>query len=257
MLTARAAGRRAPRERSRIVGVRLRLGLVGDYVRGGDLRNLAGKATKALYSDIVGIGIRKDLTADRGAADRRREPPIRPASMADVLAMVGDDRGGAFDADELHERRWRRRVAKSMGVEGCFVADVEGIGPAFMQYLFLADDNDRLRSTFPGAFPDLAADEALVEYLYVVPAARHPGLAVSCVAQVAEEARQRGAASVISFIDPGNKGAIFVSQMTGFRAYCVRRTRSRFFRKTYVFEPWPAGLSATLVDLVNGRVKIT
>jgi GNAT superfamily N-acetyltransferase len=177
--------------------------------------------------------------------------------MEDVLALVGTDPEGLVDAEEIHERRFRRRIAATLGIEGCYVAEVPGVGPAFMQYLFTARDNDRLRSTFGGAFPVLDADQAMVEYLYVVPEARHPGLAVSCVAQVAEEAGRAGAASVISFIDPTNRGAIFVSQMTGFRAFSVRRTRSRLLRKSYTFEPWPPDVSTSLVDLVSGRAVIS
>lgn len=239
------------------MGLRVYLESASDYVGRAEYRSLVSKAANLLYSDIASIVIRKDLTVDPGAEEGKRQPQIRPASWADVQSLVGTDQKQDIDADELWERRLRRHIAATMGVDGCFVADVAGIGPSFMQYLFTAGDNERLHSNFHGLFPVLAADEAIVEFLYVAPKSRNPGFAVNCLLQVTDEARRRGAASVISFISPTNKGALFVNHLAGFRAQSVRRSKRRFFRRTYSFENWPAGTSQNLIDLASARAKIS
>jgi GNAT superfamily N-acetyltransferase len=239
------------------LGLSLYLRSAIDYVGRGEYRSLVRKAVDLVYSDTAGIVIWKDLTGDPGAADGKRQPPIRPASSADVLSLVGTDQQQDADADELWQRRLRRNIAATMGLDGCYVADRAGNGPSFMQYLFTAVDNDRLKSNFPGLFPVLAADEAMVEFLYVAPESRNAGFAVNCLLQVTDEARRRGAASVISFIRPTNKGALFVNHLAGFRAQSVRRSKRRFFRRTYSFEPWPPGTSQSLVDLASARAKIS
>jgi hypothetical protein len=96
----------------------------------------------------------------------------------------------------------------------------------------------------------------MVEFLYVAPESRNPGYSVDCLLQVTDEARRRAAASVISFIDPSNKGALFVNHLAGFRAHSVRRSKRRFFRITYSFEKWPVGTPQSLIDVASAKAKI-
>jgi GNAT superfamily N-acetyltransferase len=226
-----------------------------DYIRLAEYRSLARRAANAIHSEKAGIEVRKDLHGSVTAVRDPSKPLIRQASSADIFSLVGTDRDDS-DVDDRWQRRLRRDIADTLGIEGCFVAESEGIGAAFMQYLFTAADNDRLRSSFPGQFPHLHEDEAMVEFLYVDPEARSPGLAVDCIVQVTEEASRRGAMSVISYIDPQNKGALFVNHLAGFRAHAVRRTRWRLLRKSYSFEPWPAGTSQRLIDFASGKARI-
>jgi hypothetical protein len=228
-----------------------------DYLRRAEYRSLIRIAANQLYSETAGVVIWKDLTPDAHPKEGKGQPQIRPATQADLRSLIGADRQQDLDADELWQRRLRRDIAARIGLDGCFVADVDGVGPAFMQYLFTAKDNERLRSNFPGLFPALAADEAMVEFLYVAPESRSPGFVVNCLLRVADEARRQGAASVISFIRPTNKGALFVNHLAGFKARSVRRSKRRFFRRTYSFEPWPTGASQSLADVASARVTIS
>ena len=227
-----------------------------DYVQRAEYRDLGRRAASLVRSESASVVVHKELSQDSGATDPRRQPPIRPASLEEVLALVATPPRAGLDADELWERRLRQHIATTMGVDGCFVADAADAHPAFMQYLFTADDNDRLRSSFSGLFPMLGANEAMVEFLYIAPASRNPGFAVSCLQQVTDEARRLGATSVVSCIDPGNAGALFVNHLAGFRARSVRRNRVRLFRRTYSFEDWPADTSRSLIDVASGKVRI-
>jgi hypothetical protein len=227
-----------------------------DYVSRAEYRGLARMLASRISSESVAVVIEKDLAALPALADAKRRPPIRTASEADVRSLVDSDPGRDVDADELWERRLRRHILATLGARGCFVADADDGTPSFMQYLFTAADNDRLREHFGGLFPTLGRDEAMVEFLYVPPASRNPGLIVNCLLQVADEARRDGAATVISFIDATNKGALFVNHLAGFRARSMRRTRRRWFRRSYRFEPWPDDRSRSLSDLASGSATL-
>lgn len=237
--------------------LRLYLRSAVDFVGRSDYRGLLAQARRAVYSDTVGVIVRKDLTGDPAALEKARPPTIRAASLADVQTLLAADHEADMDAEELWERRLRRYIVQAIGVEGCLVADAEDKGPAFMQYLFTAKDNDRLQAEFPGLFPVLAANEALVEFLYVAPDARSPGLAVNCLLNVAAAGQRMGATSVVSYIDPTNKGALFVNHLAGFEASGVRRGKRRLLRTSYSFEAWPAGASTSLSDVAGGKVTVS
>jgi hypothetical protein len=227
-----------------------------DYLGHGEYRRLARRAAAFVYSESVSVVVRKDLSGDPRASEGERRTRIRAASLPDVQSLLGADGNDDVDADELWERRLRQHIAATLGVDGCYVADVAGVGPSFMQYLFTSDDNERLRSNFAGLFPILAVDEAMVEFLYVAPGSRNPGFIVDGLVQVADEARRRKAASVISFIDPTNTGALFVNHLAGFQAHSVRRSRKRFLRRTYSFEAWPTDVSRKLTDVARAGAGI-
>jgi GNAT superfamily N-acetyltransferase len=210
-----------------------------------------------MRSETASIVIQKDLRGAPAKAGEQRRPEIRRATIADLLSLLHTDSQGELDANDSWERRLRRHIVDTIGVDGCYVADVADSRPAFMQFLFTADDNARLHSSLPGLFPILAAEVALVEFLYISPEARNPGFAINSLVQVTEEARRRGATSVISFIDPDNKGALFMNHLAGFSAQSVRRRKKRLFRSTFTFEDWPAGVSQALNDVASGKVTIS
>ncbi|MFV2064144.1 MAG: N-acetyltransferase family protein [Chloroflexota bacterium] len=195
------------------------------------------------------------MTAAPQARAIQSDYEIRRATTADVHALVDADRGEVADADELWQRRLRRHVVATLGAKNCYVADAEGVGLSFMQYLFFEEDNGMVQAMFPGMYPELAAHEAMVEFLDVAPEARRSGLLVRGMNMVTDEARRRGAKSVISFIRPDNKGAIFVCQSSGFRVYSVRHSRYRFFRQAITIEPRPAHLSEVPLGLLVRRLS--
>ena len=225
------------------MNLRFRLGQAYDRVRAGDARGLLRLVQKRLHSDSVRIGVRK-VTTD---ADEERataaEHPIRVATMAEIEAVLDPGRGAATDADELWQRRLRRHVAATVGPGRCYVADFRDLGPSFMVFLFFPEDNDLLQAEFPDIGPRIDPGEAMLEYLYVAPDARLLPFVTSTLKQVADEARRRGAASVLTYIPDGNKGALFSFRLAGFGPFSTRRSAYRLFRRTVSYEPHPQGTS--------------
>lgn len=226
--------------------LRSRFGQAADHIRGRDAGGLLRNIQRGLYSDSVGVGIRKALSDSDGTPPAEAQHPIRVATAADIEAVLDPERGGASDADEMWQRRLRRQATAVFGPGHCYVADLEGKGPSFMQFLFFAEDNDTIQAEFPSMGPRLAPDVALVELLYLSPDARSLPLLTEGMKQVAEEARRRGAKSVITYTGEHNSGALLASQLAGFRAFEVRRSRYRFFRGRISYEPYTGDPSRVL-----------
>ena len=219
------------------MNLRFRLGQAYDRVRTGDVRGVARLVRRRLYSETLRIQVRKETTDADEARPSGAEHPIRVASMADIEAVLDPGRGSAMDPGEVWQRRLRRYVAATLGPDRCYVADFDSLGPSFMQYLFFPEDNDLVQSNFPDLGSRLEPGEAMVEYLYVPPDARLLPFVTSCLAQVASEARRRGAESIFTYAQKGNKGALFSFRLAGFHPVAVRRSRYRFFRRSVSYEP--------------------
>ena len=80
--------------------LRLYLRSAGDFVRRSEYRGLASQVRRALYSETAGVVVHKDLLRDPDALDREREPKVRPASTADLQALLDPDDEAGMDADD-------------------------------------------------------------------------------------------------------------------------------------------------------------
>ncbi|MFV2064778.1 MAG: hypothetical protein ACC726_14895 [Chloroflexota bacterium] len=228
----------------------LRLGQAGEHLQSGDVRGLL---RKVIYSETIGIVSRRDLTDASGPRASRIDCETRTASQQDVDALLSFDRDHVLSSDEESQRRLQRRLVARLGVENCYVADRGDMGPCFMIYLFCPEDNEMIQAKFPGLYPVLAPDEALVEFLYVAPRARRFWFATECLILVTEEARRRGARSVITITGTDNRGASMVLRFAGFRAESVRRSKYRFFRRTITHGPRGTGISDGPTDVPIDR----
>lgn len=224
--------------------LRLRVAQTGDYLRTGDV---IGLTRKALYSESIAIGIRKDLLGERDARLATLRFQVRNASAEDIQALIGKAPGDQSDARDRHDRVLQRRVVERIGLDRCFIADDEHGRPSFMQYVFTRDDDQRIRAVFPGIAPPIQEGAGLVEFLYVPPRARVLSFVTDCLSLVADESRRLGLRSLLTFTPIGNRGALTALQIVGFRPFAIRRSTYRVFRKRTTYEP----RSGTLLDLLR------
>mgnify|MGYP001815132057 CR=1 FL=1 len=225
------------------VSLRLRLGQLGDYARVGDLPGLVDLARRGLWSERRALGISKELRPSGGAQTPEAKFPVRTASTADIESILDPARGGDESADERWQRRLRRNVLATIGPEHCYVADLGGRGPSFMQYVFPEEDSELIEAELGDMGPWPAPGEAIVEYLYVPPDARSLPFLAGCMVQVAEAARARGITALITYTGVDEPGALMASQLAGYRAFSMCRTRFRLFQRETSCGPLPSDLS--------------
>ncbi len=197
--------------------LQLRLDQANDLLRSGDLLDLL---RKPLYSESTGIGLRLDLRAGFETRLAKIERKIRPATREDIRALVDPASADSSHPQDAADRRRQARIEPRSGTHGCFVADGQDGLPGFMHYLFTSEDNVLFQSHFAHTGPVLGDDEAMVEFLYVTPAARTMSFVIDCMTLVAEEARKRGARSVGDIPRIREPGGDDGQSLRGFSALC-------------------------------------
>jgi ribosomal protein S18 acetylase RimI-like enzyme len=219
------------------------LSQAGDAVRSGDALDLI---RRPLYSESSGIGLRKTLSTEPDRRLAKVSRVIRPATTTDLESLVDEEGADTAGSQDRTDRRVQARIVANLGTRCCYVADADDGRPGFVQYLFTSADNELFQASYSHTGPPLATDEAMVEFLYVAPAARTMPFVTECMLLVVEEARQRGARSVVTFPSANNRGALMASHLVGFRPYAVRRSTYRFFRKSTTYEPRVVPMSELL-----------
>ena len=192
---------------------------------------------------MIRHGRRRGRAADPAGIGRRRA----------VTRRVGPE--GLVDSGDLWERRLRRHIAATLGRRWVLRRRRGRHSPRIHAVSLHGRGQQQtpvaLRRAVPGPGGRRGHGGVPVRRSRVAQSRIHRRLSP----QVTDDAHRRGAASVISFIDPTNKGALFVNHLAGFQAHAVRRTKLRLLRRTYSFEDWPADTSRSLLDVASGRVR--
>lgn len=223
--------------------LRLRLSQAGDVLQSGHRLELL---RKPLYSESTGIGLRKEVSSGPDPRLSKVERELRHATIGDLEYLVGEAGADPTDPQDRADRRVQARIAAKLGTRCCYVADSDDGHPGFVQYLFMSDDNELFQATYSHTGPPLGDDEAMVEFLYVAPAARTMSFVTECMLLVIEQARAQGARSVQTWPNAGNRGALMASHLVGFRPFGVRHSRYRLFRKSTTYQPRVVPMSEVL-----------
>ena len=199
------------------MNVRFRLGQAREQLRAGGSGDLVALVRKRWSSETHRVGIRRELTAADDAPPANAKHHVRTATRADIEAVLDPARGGADDADESWQRYLLHHVLELAGPDRCYVADQGDLGPSYMQYLFVAEDDELLRARLPDVGPPIKPGEGLVDFLYVPPDARSLPFTAECLNLVAIEARKRGLSSLVTYTGVQTAGAPVASQLAGYR----------------------------------------
>jgi hypothetical protein len=140
---------------------------------------------------------------------------------------VGAFRG--FDSELEHASRanylnvllltWYCRA----GVESLYVGTSDG-RPAYAQWLVKPGDESHIPR---GRYPELEADELLLEGAYTFEGFRGLGLMTVGMGQLVQRAREAGASTVVTYVDVDNVPSLKGCANVGFSPALMRTTRHR------------------------------
>lgn len=196
-----------------------------------------------MRSDSIAYGFRRDLAMASPPPRAKIELTLRPIREADAAELLAAGEASLTPA-EAWERISRRRLLDA-GFGRCYVAaNPKGV-PCYMQWLFLPGDNDRVAAYFHGAFPRLAADEALLEGAYTPPAFRGYGVMPASMFLLAAEGARHGARRVVTFVAADNVASMKGCVRAGFPPYVMRKDSWRLLRRHTAFVPLPADFHET------------
>jgi hypothetical protein len=181
-------------------------------------------------SEWISLGLARDLTVPFPAPPAKIPLTVRPLRDEDWATLFDLDAAG-ISADERELRLHRLELARE-GVGSPFVAVTDEGEPCYLQWLFTAAENERMRTFFNDVFPHLALGEMLLEGAFTPEAHRGKGIMPCAMAQIADEAGVRGAGRVVTFVTEDNVPSLKGCAKAGFTPYVRRTVRWAGLRRT-------------------------
>jgi len=183
---------------------------------------------RKLHQTWVSYGLRRDLALEHTTPESQIPITIRELQDRDIPQLFGASRRAAGRKERLEVEHRFAHLAER--IPTCFVAVDERSGaPCLMQWLMLADQNERIKSFFRGRFPTLRPDEALLENAYTPPEYRGKGIMSAAMSLVAEQARNHGCRYVITFVSKDNTASLKGCAKAGFHPFLVRHDSHTLF----------------------------
>jgi RimJ/RimL family protein N-acetyltransferase len=214
-------------------------------LRKGHLVALLRRTRRLAWHDGTALGLAYDPRAPVAARVPRVELEVRPIEEPDIPIFTSLPTAGSPRVEAL-TRTNARDLIKS-GLKTCYVGVTED-GPAYMQFLITADQNERLRAVFGGLFPPLAADEALLEFAFTLQEHRARPVMPTVMLRLIEIAGELGLRRVVTYVHVDNPSFMRFFMRLGFVPFVVRVERWRLFRRSVRFQEVEAGVAEQLVD---------
>ncbi|MDD7969019.1 GNAT family N-acetyltransferase [Actinomycetospora lemnae] len=182
-------------------------------VASGTYRDTARRLARRASSTTHAYGLARDLTAPHETPLAKIPISVRRLTDADVPRIL--DEHAEVDEAERWERHTRVRLLER-GIGTPYVAVDPDDDPCYVQWLFGSGENDAIRDFFHGIFPELRADEALLEGAFTP--TRHQGRRIMSagMSMIAEKAADLGARRVLTFVGVDNIASLKGCERAGF-----------------------------------------
>lgn len=183
---------------------------------------------RQLHQTWISYGLRRDLTREHMTPTAQIPLSIRELQERDIPQLFTASRQAWARKERLEVAHRIAHLAER--IPTCFVAVDDRTGrPCFMQWLMLADQNERIKKFFRDRFPTLRADEALLENAYTPPEYRGKGVMSTAMSLIAERARNYGCRYVITFVAKDNTASLKGCAKAGFYPFLVRHDSHSLF----------------------------
>ncbi len=187
-----------------------------------------------LRSSTRAYGLRRDLRVVVTPPPAKLVVALRPLDRGDDLAFL--EHAPGLDPSALRTRLDQRRLVAD-DLPTCWVA-IDPTGQvAYMQWLITAEHDARREARWGQLFPELAADEVLLEGAYTPETHRGLGVMPHAMARIAETAAALGARTAITFVGVSNIPSLKGCEKAGFTPYVERVESWSFFRRRIRFTP--------------------
>ncbi len=209
--------------------------MIYNLLREGEFQFLIKGILKRIKSTQRAFGMKRDLTI-----------PIRPVrSLKKIRIEV------AKPEHHIHfEMDHQNFGIVKHNIPNCYVAVTEDGVPCFRQWLISSSQNEKIREFWGDSYPELAANEALIENAFTLPKYRGFGVMPHAMDLVAQKAEEFGAQFVLTFSPEDNVNSIKACHYAGFRPYIMRTENWFLFRKKVTFSDLPD-------DMIEFFKKIT
>lgn len=218
-----------------------KLAFASRFLRQRDYRQIGAILGTKLWYEERAVGLMRDVSVPFPLPQALIPISIRAALPDDVRRMLDVTEPG-ISPTERHDRASRLHLYDA-GFSGCYVGITAENTPCFIQWLIPATENRLLQRSFGGIFPNLTADEALMEGAYTPVAFRGQRIMPAAMALLAEEAAHLGATRALTFVGAENVASLKGCERAGFTPYMARHAVHRLGYRRTEFIPLPQGRS--------------
>jgi len=203
-------------------------------LRKGYHRPLLSRFRRWMWDDAVAFGLAYDPRVPVTARVPSAPVEVRPIRAEDVPAFTSLPPAGSPRAEAL--TRTNARALIESGLRTCYVG-VTDQGPAYMQFLVTAEENDRLREIFGDLFPPLASDEGLLEFAFTLQQHRARPIMPTVLLRLIGIAAERELRRLVTYVHVGNASFMRFFMRLGFVPFVMRIERWRLLRRRVEFRP--------------------
>jgi len=201
-------------------------------------------ARKRLYSRVVSIGVRRDLSVHVEGVIGRDLSVVPSAKIPLVVRQLQPDDDLSFieDVPGLDPRSAQMRMDQRWLMSGDLPTPWVAVDPdgavRFMTFLLTARDNDAIRARWGGLLPQLQPDEALIEGPFAEESARGLGIMKEVAGRLLQIVSDSGVRYVMGFIGEQNVATLKVVELGGLAPFVKREERWFLFRQRIRFVPY-------------------
>lgn len=205
-------------------------------IRKGEIAFLIKGVSKRLYSKTEAFGLKRDLSIPFTTPNAQIAISIRPFKLEDAFYFEAD-----LQNDGIIEK----------AISTCYVAVTVKDEPCCRLWLMDSSESENIKAFWGDAFPNLNADEALIESVFTVPNMRGQGIMPATLEMVSQNAVENGKRYAMLFVEVDNVPSLKGSHRTGFNPYVLRTETWRFLRRRIKFEDVSKTMRNSYFEYVN------
>lgn len=207
--------------------VRSKIRQYGRVVAAGHFGPVMDDLNRWVWSKGRAVGMERDLTKPHKAPSAR--VPIEVTELDEALAERLFDEDGLDPVSTL-EMESRRRFWEDR-IPGAYVA-VEADGhPCYVQWAISGEHSDLVKTYFGDGFPELGADELLLEGAWARPEARGKRIMAAAMDQITVAGAAPAHRRAITFVGIDNEPSIRGCRVAGYEVYVEREETWRLGRR--------------------------
>lgn len=208
---------------------------VGYLARSGQYKSVLSTFGDKIWGDTDSFGLHRDLTVRFAAPESAIPITVRKATQADVDCIMDVTEPG-LSIEEINIRRGRG-YEYNTGVRNAYVAVTEDDVPCYFQMVVYSRQNSVIRKLWGKTFPELNPGQVLLEGAVTPPNFRGKRIMPKAMALISDAVRIDNETEAITFTDVTNIASLKGCYRAGYRPFCYRLRRRRFFYERVIVVP--------------------
>jgi hypothetical protein len=223
--------------------------ILKSLIRNGHFGLIFREVRRRLYSDDYFLILYKEISVPGSIPDPKIRVTLRKLKAEDIPSLLSLDDRDLSNEDVLE--RIRLLLLLKSGIEEGYVAETEDGTPCHISWLINSSQNEKIKVFYGGGVLPLAPNEIIIEGVFTQEKYQRLGIQRWRRIRFFEKSLAMGANRAVGYIRYDNIPSLKSSKSAGYKLFMIRRSRWRFFRRTFIFKPVP---ESTLYPLENEQI---